>query len=85
MKTAIKAVLATMGLAPAGLVERLTAEAQRAADKATQFEERLVQLRADAESWKRRYDAATEALGGWKQAATLAQADTERIKPALNG
>ena len=80
MKTAIQALLGAIGLAPAGLVERLANEAKRAAGKVTQLEERLAQLRAETDTWKRRHEDAAEAVAGWKQAASRAQTEADRAK-----
>jgi chromosome segregation ATPase len=80
MKTAIKGLLSAFGLAPALQVERLNADVRRAEAKITQLEAQHVQLRADSENWKRRYDDATEGLAGWKQSAHRAEAETERAR-----
>jgi chromosome segregation ATPase len=83
MKTAIKSLLGAIGLAPAGLVERLTDESQRAAGKVTQLEERLAQLRAETDTWKRRHEDTADAVAGWKQAASRAQDDADRAKTEI--
>jgi chromosome segregation ATPase len=80
MKTAIKSLLSAFGLAPASHVDHLNTDARRAEAKIAQLEAQIAQLRADSESWKRRYDDATEGLAGWKQSAHRAEAETERAK-----
>ena len=80
MKTAIKGLLSAVGLAPFSQVERLHADIRRAEVKIIRLEEQLVQVRADGQSWKRRYDDTTEGLAGWKQAAHRAEAEAERAK-----
>jgi chromosome segregation ATPase len=80
MKTVIKALLSGVGLAPASQVEPLHAELRRAEAKIIHLEEQLVQVRADGQSWKRRYDDTAEGLAGWKQAAHRAEAEAERAK-----
>lgn len=80
MKTAIKALLSAVGLAPASQIERLNHDVRRAEAKIGQLEEQIAQLRADGQSWKRRYDDTSEAVAGWKQAAHRAEAEAERTK-----
>lgn len=80
MKTAIKSLLSALGLAPASHVDRLNADVRRADAKIGQLEAQVARLRADSESWKRRYDDATEGLAGWKQSAHRAETETERVK-----
>jgi chromosome segregation ATPase len=80
MKAGITTFLAAFGLAPASRVANLTAEVQRGGAKVAQLETRLEQLRADAESWKRRCDDMATALAEWKQLARRAEADVERIQ-----
>jgi chromosome segregation ATPase len=84
MKTAIKALLSTVGLAPASQVEPLHADVRRAEAKIAHLEEQLGQVRADGQNWKRRYDDTTEGLAGWKQAAHRAEAEAERAKGAMD-
>jgi chromosome segregation ATPase len=80
MKRAILAVLNAFGLASAGHVSQLTAEASDAAGRIRQLEERLAQVRVDVDTWKRRQEEAVEAAAGWKKAAAAADADTERAR-----
>jgi chromosome segregation ATPase len=80
MKTAIKALLEAVGLAPASQVERLNGDVRRAETKIAQLEQQLEHVRADGQSWKRRHDDTTEAVAGWKQAAHRAEVETERTK-----
>jgi chromosome segregation ATPase len=84
MKTAIKALLATLRLAPAAQLEQLTRDLQRADAKLAQLEERLVQLRADAENWKRRYDDAADGVAGWKEAMTRTQREADRARDSID-
>jgi len=79
MKTAIKTLLATFGVAPAAHLARLEACVRRAEGKAAQLEERLVQLRSEADNWKRRHEDAADASAGWKLAARRAQAELDRV------
>ena len=78
MKTAIKALLAGVGLAPARQVDRLADQARQAAARATELEERMAKLRADVESWKHRYEESASAVAEWKHAASTANAKAER-------
>jgi chromosome segregation ATPase len=78
MKTAIKAMLAAVGLAPAGQVEHLAARAREAADRATALEERMTKLRADIENWKRRYEESANTAAEWKHAASAAETKGQR-------
>ncbi|MGH9254279.1 MAG: hypothetical protein ACRD3C_06890, partial [Vicinamibacterales bacterium] len=48
--------------------------------KIAQLEQKLEEVRADAQNWKRRFEDTTEAVAGWKQAAHRAQAETDRAK-----
>ncbi len=84
MKRAIKVWLAAFGLAPAAHVEHLTAEARQSADKVKQLEDRLAQTRTETETWKHRHEDTAEAVAGWKQAASKAQAETERTKAEVD-
>ena len=91
MKRAIKALLAALGLAPASQVERLNGEVRRAEAKFAQLERDIELVRADAQSWKRRFEDSSETVAGWKQATQRAQAETgyakedvERIKVELD-
>ena len=78
MKTAISSWLAVIGLAPLGQVERLSAEAEKAADRIKQLENRVATLRAEAESWKRRCEETGHLAGESKHAAAIAAVNTER-------
>lgn len=80
MKTAIKTLLAAFGVAPAAHLARLEADVRRAEGKTAQLEERLVHLRNEADSWKRRHEDAADAAVGWKLAASRAQAELDRVK-----
>jgi chromosome segregation ATPase len=82
MKGAIRGLLAAFGLAPASQADQLTKETRDLAAKVVQLEERLAQARADAENWKRRHAEGADAVGGWKQAAAKAEAETERVRAA---
>lgn len=82
MKSTIKSMLSAFGLAPASQADQLTKETRDLAARVAQLEERLAQARADADTWKRRHAEGAEALGGWKQAAAKAEAETERVRAA---
>lgn len=78
MKTAIRSVLAAVGLAPASQIDRLHGEVRRAEAKLTQAERDLESTRVEVQTWKRRHEDAGETVAGWKQAAQKAQAEAER-------
>ena len=80
MKSAIKSLLAAVGLAPASQIERFGDEVRRAEAKVARLEGEIDQLRAEGQNWKRRYDDSAEAVAGWKQSAHRAQAEAERAK-----
>ena len=80
MKTAIKALLAAVGLAPAAHVDHLNTDLRRAEARIVHLEDQLVLVRADSENWKRRYEDASDGMAGWKQAANRAQGDADRAK-----
>jgi hypothetical protein len=80
MKTAIKSLMAAFGLAPAAQIDHLNGLVRRAETRSSELEDRLAQLRTEAEGWKRRYDDASEAMAGWKQASVRAQNDADRAK-----
>ena len=80
MNGALTRLLAVVGLAPASHVERLRGDLRRTDAKLAQLERDLDLVRADAQSWKRRHEDATEAMAGWKQAAHRAQDETEHAK-----
>lgn len=80
MKSAIKGFLATIGLAPAGQVERATAQARQTAEKAKSLKDRLASMRADLENWKHRYEEKSNAVAEWKHTAARAEASIERAK-----
>jgi hypothetical protein len=74
MKSAIRQLFAMVGLASAGQVTRLAAEARDASEKVRSLEERLTKLRADAQLWKRRHEDTARML------AERQAADTERVE-----
>jgi chromosome segregation ATPase len=78
MKSAIKALLGAVGLATAGQLGQLTAEARNASRRATELEARVAALRDDVETWKRRYEESTRAAAESKQAAAAATKKAER-------
>ena len=80
MKAAIKRLLAKVGVAPAAHLARLEADVRRAEARAAQLEQRLVTLRSEADTWKRRHEDAADASAGWKLAARRAQAELDRLK-----
>lgn len=80
MKAAIKALLASVGLAPAAQLERAAAQARHAADKGSALEDRLVAIKADVANWKHRYEEQSQAVTTWKQAAAHANEKTERAR-----
>jgi chromosome segregation ATPase len=84
MKTAVRMLLGAIGLAPARDVERLRATLPRVEARSAQLEEQVVQLRADAEGWKRRYEEASDGLAGWKQAASKTQTELERLRGGVD-
>jgi len=84
MRSAIRALLGTFGLAPARQADQAATGLRRAETRIGDLEERLVQGRADAENWKRRYEEASDTVAGWRQAATRAQAELDRLKPLID-
>ena len=84
MKTAIRGLLSTVGLAPASHIERLNGDARRAETRIAQLEKQLEQFRDESQTWKRRYDDTTEAVAGWKQAAHRAESEAERAKSGID-
>ena len=80
MKTAIKTLLAKVGVAPAAHLARLEADVRRAEVKAAQLEQRIVTLHSEADGWKRRHEDAADASAGWKLAARRTQAELDRLK-----
>ena len=80
MRTAIKALLGAIGLAPAGQVENLTVRVRETADRATALEERVAKLRADVESWKRRYEESANAVAEWKHGAAAVETKAQRAE-----
>ena len=84
MKTAIRGLLSTVGLAPAAQIERLTGDARRAEAKIAHLENQLEQVREESHTWKRRYEDTTDASAGWKQAAHRAESEAERAKSGID-
>ena len=80
MKAAIKGLLTTIGLAPAGQVEIATAQMRQVAEKAKQLGDRLAGTRADVEHWKQRYEEKSNAVAELKSTATRTEASLERAK-----
>jgi len=80
MTAAIRKLLGGLGLATAAQLQHATAQARQAADKA---DERMAKLRADAESWKTRYEEASKAAAEWKKTAVDAKAAVERSSGKL--
>jgi len=78
MKTAIKGLLASVGLAPARQVATLGDQAHRAAARVSELEQRLATLRADVDTWKRHYEASAKTVAEWKHSASSANAKIER-------
>ncbi len=71
-------VLAPLGLVPAGHAKRLHAESERAAEKLRTLEGRTAELKADAESWKRRHEETARKLADAQAAAARAEARAQR-------
>ena len=88
MKETIRQALSCVGLATAGQVQRLTEESRRISKKVKSLEERVVMLRAHAETWKQRHDEAVarvrECKGAvaarWKGEAERLRAGAEHAK-----
>ena len=80
MKAAIKGLLTTIGLAPAGQVEIAAAQMRQVAEKAKQLGDRLAGTRADVEHWKQRYEEKSNAVAELKSTATRTEASLERAK-----
>lgn len=80
MKAAIKGLLTTIGLAPAGQVETATAQTRQAAEKAKHLEDRLAGTRADLEHWKQRYEECSNTAAEWKSGVARVEANLERTK-----
>lgn len=71
-------VLAPLGLAPAGHAKQLKAESERAAEKLRTLEGRSAQLKADAESWKRRHEETSRKLADAQAEIARAEAKAQR-------
>lgn len=80
MRSAIRRLLAMIGLASAGRVERLSAEAREASAKLRSLEDRIVKLRADAQLWKRRHEETASRLAEGRAAAARDAERAERLK-----
>ena len=80
MKRFITGALRLIGLAPAGHVESLKAENDRVARKVREFETRAVDLRADAEAWKRRHEDGARRAAENQEAASRATTRAERAE-----
>ena len=80
MKATIRQVLAGVGLAPAGQLQRLAKESRQMSDKVKNLEDRVTKLRADAETWKRRHEEIAAKLREWKDVAAVTEADAERMR-----
>jgi chromosome segregation ATPase len=78
MKTAIRSLLAGVRLAPASQIEHLAGQARRATVRVSELEERMAKLRTDVDTWKSHHEASAKNAAEWKQAATTANAKTER-------
>ena len=72
MKATIRQALSCVGLATAGQVQRLTEESRRISKKVKSLEERVVMLRAHAETWKQRHDEAVARVRECKDATAAA-------------
>jgi chromosome segregation ATPase len=84
MKTAFKSLLAAARLAPSSQIDHLHGDLRRAEAKVAQLERDLELVRADAQSWKRRHEDASEAISGWKQAFQRTQAAAEQAQAHAN-
>ena len=80
MKRLITGALGGVGLAPAGQVARIKAEGDRAAQKLRELEQRVADLRTDAETWKRRHDDVARRAAEHQDALAKATARAERAE-----
>ena len=80
MKRFITGVLRLIGLAPARHVESLKAENERAVRKLRELETRMVDLKADADGWKRRHDDSARRAAEHQDAAARAAARAARAE-----
>ena len=80
MKRFITGALRLIGLAPAGHVESLKAENDRAARKVREFETRAVDWKADAEGWKRRHEDGARRAAENQETASRATTRAERAE-----
>jgi chromosome segregation ATPase len=80
MKATIKQALAGVGLTPAGQLQKAAEESRQMSEKVKSLEDRIAKLRADAETWKHRYEEIAAKLREWKDLAAQAEADAERMR-----
>jgi chromosome segregation ATPase len=80
MKSAVKALLAAVGLAPARQIASLSAQTREAADRVAALEDRASKLRTDVDHWKRRHEESAGAAAEWKQAASTAGTRAQRAE-----
>ena len=80
MKRLITSALGAVGLAPAGQVSRIKAESDRAVQKLRDLEQRAAELKADAESWKRRHEEAARRAADQQDALAKATTRADRAE-----
>jgi chromosome segregation ATPase len=78
MNSLITNVLAPFGLAPASHTKRLKAENDRTTEKLRTLESRITELKADAETWKRRHEEGSRRLTEAQAATSRAEAKAQR-------
>lgn len=80
MKATIRQALAGVGLVPAGDLQKLADELRQTTEKVRSLEDRVVKLRADADTWKRRHEEISGKLREWKELAAQAEAEAARMR-----
>lgn len=80
MKATIKQALASVGLTPAGQLQKAAEESRQMSEKVQRLEDRIAKLRADAETWKHRSDEIAAKLREWKELAAQAEAEAARMR-----
>jgi len=80
MKPLMKRGLAAVGMVPARQMESVAEELRRASKRLAKAEERLVEVRSDAEGWKRRHHEASARTTEHHAALERAEKRAERAE-----
>ena len=80
MRATIKRALESVGLTPAGQLQRSESQSRQLLEKIQQLEHRVTKLRADADTWKQRYDDIAAKLRESREMAAKVAADAERMR-----